>query len=249
MSFTGTLYLVNRCTFAIRQRLRPVTGRLANGFRGSPADRVTGRTRKRRPAADLPAHDGHAENAIAGHVRDVRTEDALAEGDGRIPAAGRQARELRRADQRVAVEAGELRLGAHLGVLRGHGEALALGHRRAVDRVHDDLDAVLVARGRDARERARVVLLGVQDAQAVLEVPVADLVLRPAFRVFPVRRHGIGLLYRRKKSGSLNDARLSFFFGPTVYHNKQAPRSQAFIFFYEKDYLRTVNDVFVQSAR
>ncbi len=75
-------------------------------------------------------------------------------------------------------------LGIEFGVVGGGDQAVAVGQRRAVDGPDDDLDAVGVARRRRAREDARVVLLGVEYRQPVLEVLVAALVRRgPALRV------------------------------------------------------------------
>lgn len=49
----------------------------------------------------------------------------------------------------------------------------------------NDLDAVTVTGRSCTREDARVVLLGVENAQSVLEGPVPTLILRPAFWVLP----------------------------------------------------------------
>lgn len=79
----------------------------------------------------------------------------------------------------------EVDFSAHLGVLGGRYESLALLDGWAMDRVDDDLDAVLMARRRRAREHSRIVLLSVHDAQPVFKRSITTFFFGPTFWIFP----------------------------------------------------------------
>ena len=154
------------------------------------------RTGEERFAAHGAVDDGRADGG--GRVADgdrVWTEDALAERNGGVPVARRQTGDFGRTDQRVAVLAREVDFGVHFGVFSGNGQSPAFGdgNRSAVDRADDDLDAVRVAFGCGARVDARIVLLGVEDGQSILEVAIASLFFGPTSRIFP----GGGVAKRR----------------------------------------------------
>lgn len=151
----------------MRRGFGPFAAGLADGFAGGASDDVARRTGENGFAADLPADDRRTQDPLR-RVGDVRAQDALAERNCRIPTARWQARHLGCSDEGVAVIAREFDFGSHFGVFTGYSQSFAFGNGGAVDRVDDDFDAVRVAHWRRAGEDARVVLLGVEDAQSIL---------------------------------------------------------------------------------
>ena len=75
--------------------------------------------------------------------------------------------------------------GAHFGVLCRRHQTFAFDDGRAVDRVDDDLDAVLMSSRRRAGKRAGIVLLGVKYAQSIFQRSIPAFLFRPPFGIFP----------------------------------------------------------------
>ena len=100
--------------------------------------------------------------------------------------------------------------GAHFGVLCRRHQTFAFDDGRAVDRVDDDLDAVLMSSRRRAGKRAGIVLLGVKYAQSIFQRSIPAFLFRPPFWIFPFFRKrkkestvlcwGRTLLFQRKVS-------------------------------------------------
>lgn len=78
-------------TFAVRERLRPFTVGLTDGFSSGSADGETRRTGEDGSSANFTAYDRDAQYPFTRHVGNVRTEDGLAEGHWGVPHRTRQA--------------------------------------------------------------------------------------------------------------------------------------------------------------
>ncbi len=75
--------------------------------------------------------------------------------------------------------------GAHFRVFSRRHQSLPFDDCRAMNRMNDDLDAVLMSGRRRTGKRPRVVFLGVKDAQSILQRSISSFLFRPTFRIFP----------------------------------------------------------------
>jgi hypothetical protein len=75
---------------------------------------------------------------------------------------------------------------SHFRVFSRCHQSLALHNGWAMNRMHDYLDAVLMARRRRTRERARIIFLRVENTQSIFQRFIPSFFFCPSFWVFPI---------------------------------------------------------------
>lgn len=111
----------------------------------------------------------------------------FADGKRRAPIAARHTHQLRRANQRVAIDARQLHSGAEPRLVVARLQATLGRYLGAADRPHHHLDGVVVAGRRRAGVNAAVILDRMEYAEAILERAVASLVRYPALGIVAER--------------------------------------------------------------